>query len=296
MKRSKGSHKLQPGDRVVMVETVWSTAYNALRPNKVNRRVDESSEKFRNLLALMTQEGYLQAYPIVCAMEDGVLTIQKGHNRKRAAEILNIEFCYTVTDKIVPIWDLENAGPGTWDNKAFWESAVKRGVKSVVEIMQFMNKTGIPRSDACEMFHGGIAGGKSFHTSKALRGCEFNIIDRVHPRQVGDIIIYLRDVIGISWAARSNMVGAISRLCKLPEFRVDQFKAKAQTHRQLLVQQQSMKDYLVMIEALYNFNTSRKTKRLNLAFLVEDAARARKINNLNSTSGTKSTQGTLPFN
>ena len=255
-----------------MEEAIMSTKnYDLFHPHPMNRQVRPETKRFKTLVESMEKHGHISAYPLHCVKNgNGKLLVKAGHNRLEAAKQLGIPVKYVVLNDDAHIHELEDGGPGRWNNENYLESFAGMGIESYCEVAEYMERTGIGFVNAISMFHGNHAGASNFSKDGKFKSGKFEIKEREHPRIVGDIVLHLKSV-GIEWAANSSIVNAISKVVAIPEFDVERFKYKAETHREYVEKQKSIAAYLQLIELIYNFKANKKS-RLNVAFRAQEVA------------------------
>lgn len=259
-----------------MASTLKSTTnYDLFEIYEINREVNEETKDFQNLVDSMREHGFIPAYPLHCVPNGyGKLQIKGGHHRFRAAQKLGIAVKYVVCADDADVHDLEKAGPRKWSTNDFVISFCKKGLQDYVEVKDFSDKTGISLGNSLSMFNNETAGSKNIYRRDSFFKGGFKIKNREHPYTVGDIVKHLHNI-GIVWAHQDNFVRALSKLMLVHEFDPKRFKDKATTHKYLLEKQKNLQNYLMMIEEVYNYKST-KAKKVNLAFKAQEASNARK--------------------
>lgn len=250
--------------------------YDLFELHELNRTVNEDSPKFKKLVASMKNHGWISAYPLHCEKgSKGKLKIKGGHTRFRAAQILGIPVKYVVPGDEASIYGLEDAGQGKWSTQNFFDSHVRNGVESYLEIFEYAMKTGIGWRNAASMFSGSIAGSQNVLNTETFASGRFKIKDRDHPKKVGGIVQYLK-TFGLEWASDNLFVQALSKLCKIDEFEIERFKKKYKAFPYVLKKQRYVDSYLQNIEELYNFKVP-AAKITHLCIIEKDAAIKRRV-------------------
>lgn len=248
--------------------------YNMFEMFEVNRSVHEHRKDFQKILRSMKAHGYIAAYPLHCVKGVGnKLKVKAGHNRLTAAMALGLPVYYVVCDDTASIYELE-AGPGKWKAMDYLESFYKKGYPAYVTIKQYMDKTGISLSPAASMFYGQQASSGNWIRDESFRAGTFAIRDYNHPEIVGSIVTCLR-TIGIDFAQDKNFVSALSKVVLSGSFDISRFIEKSKKYPQLFQKQRGMDEYLRLIEEVYNYH-SLSSQKINVAFLAQQAAEARK--------------------
>jgi len=256
-----------------------TTDYGKFELFPVNRTVNPSSARFKNLLESMKEHGWLSPYPMHCVKNgNGTLQIKAGHNRFKAAQILGMPVKYVVENDKADIYSLEQAGPGKWANKDYLDSFCKKGIHSYLIIQEYMNRTGISLQHTASMFYGQTAGSGNFVKDGKFQQGKFTIKDYKHPQDVADIVLELKSI-GVTWSNDSKFVNSLSKCLKVPSFSKSRFLDKSRTFPQLFEKKKNVQDYMKLIELVYNYKAHRKDKS-NIAFYAEELAKARQVSGL----------------
>ena len=246
----------------------------------VNRTVDTKSLGFKRLLESMKRHGWLSAYPMHCIQNGGgKLLIKGGHHRFKVAQALGMPVKYVVSNDDADIYSLEQAGGRIWKNKDYLDSFCKQGKPNYLVLKEYMSRTGISLQHAASMFFGQTAGSGNYVKNGRFQQGFFKIKDHEHPNDVAEIVLKLKSI-GVKWSNDSKFVNALSKSLKTNIFNKQRFLEKSQTHSQLFEKKKNVQDYLKLIEHIYNYKCPRKDK-VNVAFIAEEQAVARKVDNLN---------------
>lgn len=247
--------------------------YEKFDLHEVNRRTDSTKSRKRIgvIKKLMTKYGFQDGYPLFCVKNGGgKLRIKAGHHRFKAAQSLGIAVKFVLGKDDISIYEIESS-TGIWDSSDFHYSYVKRGFDQYILVDKFKKRTGIPLGACIGLLGGGIA--SSSNKGKAYKAGTYVVKNTEHANAVGDMVVYLRSI-GISWAANSLLVNALSKVFFVPQLDLITLRKKFKSNKAYIQKQITVSSYLTMIEDIYN-NRNRKNK-LPLAFLADQAARERK--------------------
>lgn len=242
-----------------------TTKYEIFTQYPINRNVSRT----RALEQSMRQHGFLDAYPLhVIANGDGRYRVKSGHHRLYVARKLGIPVKYVVSDDDITIHELE-AASNKWSVQDFVDSYARAGHPAYLEIVRMNKRTGISANMCASLFAGEKAGSGN-QIAKIKRG-EFKIKNAKFAADVENIVMHCKDI-GIECAAHRYFISAISKVMLVPELSADRLKKKFKAHKALVERQPTVDDYLKMIDAVYNRQSSDK---LPLAFRANEVARER---------------------
>ena len=246
--------------------------YSLFELHPLNRKVVTT----KHLTASMKKYGYLPHKPIHCVRNGSKLVIKDGHHRFTVAKSLGIPIWYCLAeDGGITIHEIVVSGV-PWTLAAYLGSFADDNREPYIEVKRFQEATGITLA-CCVGMLGGAMANNTGKLTKFKTGT-FVIGDRKNAYAIGDIVIYLKNI-GITWAAVSDFVKALSRVVYVPEFSVETFKKKAKSHRYLFAKQRCVADYVDLIARIYN---RQSTEKIPLVFLADEAAKSR---NAVSTTG-----------
>lgn len=232
-----------------------TTDYSKFRLHEHNRVVmaeGGSLQPRADLLKSMREQGFREECPVIGYInEDGTVTIIDGHNRFATAAYLGLP---------VPYIAYKRNGKGEFNPVAFsitqksWslndvvKAYASQGTPEYIELLEYCERTSINIASAASMFMGELA--SSGNTRKKVKAGSLKIKDRQFPETVA----LITNEIGkfVKWNTTRNLVYAISRCLFVPEFHVDRFLTKLNTHYYLLEKQRTMDAYVGLIELIYN--------------------------------------------
>jgi hypothetical protein len=236
--------------------------YEMFKTNSLNRvSVGENHEPRKDLVKSMKADGFWAESPVRCyANEDGSLTIFDGHNRLLAAQSLGLPVEYVVYSKngkgeLDPI-RFSTTATKQWSISEIAEGYKIKGSKDYVELADYVSEYGIPINCASSMLMGEQAG--SANANKFIRNGTFKV------KQVGIdhavVVGYVCNEVSMhaDWAKTTSFVIAVSRVLLTPGFKLSQLLDKINKYPELLKKQASWRDYIDMIDVLYNRNQKEK--------------------------------------
>lgn len=253
-KASLVSHKLLTTDNYALFEV-----------SSLNRDIVRTKE----LEQSMRQHGFISAYPLHCYKgENGKLIIKAGHHRFHVAQKLGLPVWYVVSDDDATIAALEKASR-PWKCNDFFMSRVREGDEACVKVYEYCKRTSITLGQALSMFSGQAAG--SQNAGEKVRNGTFAIRDTQHADDVAHLVLAMRNA-GVPHYAHKSLVAAISKLLNVPEFNIDVFVSRVNSHSAMLTKCQNIEQYLNVLEKVYNHSAR---NRVNLAFLADKIAKER---------------------
>lgn len=225
--------------------------------------------KIERLKKSMTKHGYIPAYPIHMQRNgEGKLSIKAGHHRFVAAKELNLPVYYVICDDAASVHELENA-TNKWEMRDYLASYCRLGKPEYIRVKDYIDQTGIAITTAMTLLGGQTAGSDNFR--EAFKSGTYKLGDPRHAAQVADIVLYCKDC-GIGIASRSLLVEALSRVCRVDGFDVEQFKRRVAINAAMVQRQPHLIGYLEMIDEIYNRGSH---KKVPLVFLAKEAVKAR---------------------
>ena len=115
--------------------------------------------------------------------------------------------------------------------------------------------------------------------------------DQSHTDAVTDLVDFCHDA-GIAVATRTAFVAALSLIVRVPEFDPAIFKRRIAKAPSIVIKQTSRKDYMTIIEEVYNYGA--KGKRIPVAFKALEIARERQLNSKKRAEVTSPQRRTSP--
>lgn len=243
--------------------------YEIFEMHEFNRDV----KKIKDLMKSMRAHGHIPAYPLhVQKGKGGKLKVKAGHHRLFVAMELGIPVYYVICDDLATIHELEKA-TNSWSMSDYLASWCRVGKDDYIEVRDYCTRTGIPLSLAASMFYGNQAGSGNYNDP--FKAGTFKIKDRTQAQTVADIVAHMKNC-GVDCYNAQLLVKAISRILYVKEFDVETFKMKVRSHTHMITRQANEKEYMNMIEAVYNRQNKDK---IPLAFLADTAAKERNAAN-----------------
>jgi len=246
-----------------------SRDYGMFEMADINRDLHDD----RLLRDSMKRHGFMPSSPIHCIRgANGKLKIVRGHNRFDMAKRLGLQLWYIVDPSNTDIYDLEGATSSRWSIEDFLSSRANSGNKHCQQVLAFRRQHKLPQGVAISLLAGESAG--SGNAIRRVKDGTFKIAtDLSHAELVADLVDFCRTV-GIDCASRSAFVSALSLMARVPEFDPQIFKRRIAKAPSLVIKQTSKKDYMTVIEDVYNYGA--KGRRVPLAFKAVEIARVRK--------------------
>lgn len=251
-----------------MAKVQESFKYDDFELHECNRDVKKTAELEKS----MRRYGWIDAFPAyVIKSPGGKMVIKAGHHRCTVARRIGLPIKYVLCEDIgISLYELEKPTV-QWSLQDYLDSHARRGVTDYLKIKQYASHTGIPVGCLISMLGGNWAGSGNFIDTFKSGTFKIKTTDQVDV--IADILEFMRKH-KAPCAGTRLLVFALSKLLFLEEFNVEHFKKKIRLFPTLLVKQVNLKDYLQMIEDVYNRNTKNK---INLAFLAEEAAKSRNV-------------------
>lgn len=258
--------------------------------------VNRDVSKVQRIVDSMKRYGFLPHYPLHCTPgNDGKLVIKDGHHRFAAAQQLGLPVWYVVADDGgVAIHELQHA-TRAWSIQDFLTSYVRDNRAEYLGIYERYVETGIPLMACMSMMAGQLAG--SGNVSNAFKSGRYASTEagQRHFEIVASVVKEMRDV-GVEHATNQNLVNALSRICSAPEVDMVELKRKIRKYPHLVTRHRSDREYLAMLEGLYNYASK---ERIPLVFLADEAVRRRTVSaslkDKGITRPSTSTQEPIPF-
>lgn len=235
--------------------------------HELNRDIAEKPA----LLESMEKHKFMPSSPIQCVREGGKLKVIRGHHRLHYAKRLGLGVWYVIDPTVTDIFELEGDSGSRWSLRDFLDARAKTGDDNYAKVLDYQRRHGIPTAAAISL----VAGeGAASHNAndKVKRGTFRASRDTSHADLVGELVDFCRAV-GSSCAGQTSFVNALSSVCRVPEFEPAVFKQRVAKMPSLMAKQATGKNYLSIIEEVYNYGA--KGKRVPLAFRAAEVGRQR---------------------
>jgi hypothetical protein len=235
---------------------------------------NRSVKKTAKLEQSMREEGFITAYPLHCVKNgNGKLKIKSGHHRFYVARKLGIPAKYVVCDDNASIYKLEGATV-PWSLMDYCTSHELSGKAEYQRLLEYHAWTGIPINMCAALLMGYTAKGAGGHTKSVKEGTYKVNNNSTYAYSVAEIVLHCKKE-GIIFAINNLFVNALSRVVWVNDFDVAVFKEKISRYTELMKKQATMKDYMLLIEQVYNHNS--KGRRLPVVFLADEIMRQRQV-------------------
>jgi len=241
--------------------------YHLFKLFEFNRRVEIISK----LKKSMRKHGWIDAYPMhVVRSIDGKLEIKGGHHRFEVARTLGIAVKYVICEDDASVYELE-AATNPWQMVNYLQSGVNSGEEAYIAVEEYRKRTGIAVGQCVSLMAGNSAGSAGKRT-KFKQG-KYTLGNPKHAEDVARVVLGCAGL-GVKFARNSLFVQAVSRVCRVSEFSIEQFLQRVGTNKALMQKQPNLAGYMDMIQLVYN----RQSKfRKPLTFLANEEARKRSV-------------------
>jgi hypothetical protein len=239
-----------------------TTDYSVFELHELNRNLHGSQE----LEDSMRTHGFRPSNPIhVTRNGVGKYKVKRGHNRLAVAMKLKLPVWYIVDDDNMSIYEWESDSRSLWKADDFAVSYMRGGSDDCRKLLAFRDKHNLTLGAAASLLGGESAG--SSNKIKRVKAGTFKIADTSHANEVVAIVDLCREQ-GVDFACSSGFVAALSDAIRVPEFESEKLKARVLLYPKMMSRRTSKHDYLVELEALYNYGA--KGKRLPLAMRAHE--------------------------
>lgn len=248
---------------------VETNNYRKFKLSPFNRDVKRSRWLKESLLKF----GWIDSKPMdVQRVSENMFEIRDGHHRFVLAMELGIPVKYVETQDNATPFDM-NQAERPWNLRDYLQSRIREGYNPAYSVVQtYHEETGISIGLATAMLSGYSAGSGGSYALQFKKG-EFKLGDQTNANIVASIVIMCRHI-EIPFASHPSFVQALSKISWIKEFDPEVLKKKIKAHRELMKKQASVKDYINLLEEIYN---RKSQKRMPLAFMAEESARKRNI-------------------
>jgi hypothetical protein len=237
-----------------------------------NRHIKESIY-YRALKSSLMRHGWLVSEPMrVRLIREGVnrgkYLMEGAHNRFVIAMELGISVRYIVVSDNATMEELICATIP--ENVNTWlERWLGRGKKSYALLKEYATKTGISVSTSINLLAGGSATSPNYLWK--FKNGQFELGDTAHANLVAELVLLARHL-GAACAGHNGFHRAISKAVWAEGLDIKYLKNRMMANVAMMKVQRSMKEYLEMLEAVYNKGSR---NRYSLLFLANEAARKR---------------------
>lgn len=245
-----------------------TTDYTQFIFAETNRPIDIDSDKFKKLRRSVLKYGMLSAFPALVVMQSGKKQIIDGQHRFKLANELKLPFFYVVVEPKQEINIAEiNGTQRQWSLSDFAGSNANQGNLEYQFLRNYAEHNKMPLLFAAAVLAGEVG---TSNVRKALIDGTFAVKDVPFADTVSALVNALSDV--FRDAKNSSSIGALARLCRVPEFVPARLVAKVRSHPHLLKKQADIHGYTSVFEAAYNYQSRDKVP---LAFRVAEVMKAR---------------------
>lgn len=234
-----------------------TTKYELFDLHELNRNLHDSTE----LEESMRKYGFRPSSPIhVTRTANGRLKVKRGHNRLAVAMKLKLPVWYIIDDDPMSIYEWEGNSHHLWNVEDFATSYMRGGSEDCKILLDFRKKYGLTLGAAASLVGGESAG--SSNKIKQVKAGIFKVGDMKHAKLIADTIVLCKES-GVDFATSTGFVAALSVAVRVPEFDIETFRARVRMYPKMMNRRTGKADYLIEIEALYNYGA--RGKRLPLA-------------------------------
>lgn len=224
----------------------------------------------RSLIASMTTHGYLDSKPIQVHKEGRKFVIIDGHHRFNAAKTLGYPFTYVVDKpKAQETMADVNSKVLQWKLIDFLRLYAGRGIQSYQIALEY-HARGIPCSLCVSLLAGNTCGG-SRRVGMLIRNGEFEIKETA---KIDKILKLIETFSGsIPTIASASFISALATCLSIDSFDFDRLVEKLHKAHHLIGDSPTKEKIFGYIEAVYNYNS---TKKQPIAFKAAEVSRASK--------------------
>ncbi|MBM4087463.1 MAG: hypothetical protein FJ272_21935 [Planctomycetes bacterium] len=241
-----------------------TTEYEVFDLHELNRNLHDSTE----LEESMRKYGFRPSSPIhVTRNGGGKLKVKRGHNRLAVAMKLKLPVWYIIDDDPMSIYEWEGDSHHLWNAEDFATSYMRGGSEDCKTLLDFRKKHGLTLGAAASLVGGESAGSKN--KVKQVKAGTFAVGDMKHALSVAKTIDLCKES-GVEFATSTGFVAALSAAVRVPEFDIETFKSRVRLYPKMMSRRTSKADYLVEIEAIYNYGA--RGKRLAVAVRAHEVS------------------------
>jgi len=229
---------------------LYSTSiYDMFTQNASNRPQHEDSV----LEESMRAHGFLSAFPIRCSHgSPGKLVVNQGHHRLHYAKRLKIPVYFVIDDTPIDIWELEGSSKNRWSSADFVESRARSGHPEYRALLSYQKKHKLTLGAASALLQG-----NTVSEGNALKDIKRGDFKRGDPKH-GEMVIAVLDALApfnLSFVRSSSFVKAVSMMVRIPELNHAQLLLRAASQGHRLAKRATAKDYLSLLQDLYNYGS-----------------------------------------
>lgn len=239
---------MNPHDRIY-----WTKDYTLFKENEVNREIKVGTAAHAKLEASIATDGWWSTEPMVVWPKDrsGKHTIVKGHHKFDIARKMKISIPYQIDEKMVPLWKREGRiGTPEWRLGDWVFSYMKAGKNSNYQVLfEYQRRTRIPMTNCIHMF------GMSQNYQAMLqdiREGNLRLSDTILPGQVEEIVQFCSNL-AVPFARKAGFVTTLAQLLRMKVIDRKVLKRKISLNIGVLKKKEYLKDYLTIINEVYNF-------------------------------------------
>ena len=237
-----------------------TTNYDMFKLRKDNR--DEIKEiRIAELVASIKERNLLEYRPILVNAD---MEVMDGQHRFLAAKQLGLPIWYDIQESLTPrdIIILNNAK--NWGNADYMNFYIKNGYQEYIKLNSYMKKNNIGLKIALS-----ITAGHGRGAIQKFRNGEYEFVDETLLTEIDECwntIGYIKKLNGATLSGYTNTSkfwNALLKLVRHPEFESDRWYrnlVKLISHCSV---KPNNKEYLMMIEKIYNYHHTRKLSLTN---------------------------------
>jgi len=244
-----------------------TTNYSMFTLEEGNRDVNLDDKETKTLAELMVEFGWLDAFPLMARKRGKKLIVEDGQHRLAIAKEFGIPVKYVVIDGALPDIAKLQRSQKKWKTIDFAMRFAKAGKDDYVELLDFVNKYGIPITMSAAL----LANTNSFgNVSARFYNGRYEIRNSELATKVAETRRQLMEI-----SCSFKKLQAITALWAC--FHVDYFEAKrlikgAARHSGAIKNMGNKEAYLDLYQELYNFG---RQDRAPLRFDAEEAMKLR---------------------
>jgi len=189
-----------------------------------------------------------------------------GHNRIHIAKQLKIPVKYVVEPRFISVKEIETNT--NWTNNDHMEKFVAEGDSEYLYLKKYHDRTGIGVTQCVSLLSG-----LAVYSAKLIdrfKDGEFEVINADFALFVEMVVLTAKRY--VDFASNTQFVSALAKILLIDGIDHERLIKKIKKHSFLLKRQYTKKDYLDVIESVYNRQTADKVP---ISFLAEQHANKR---------------------
>ncbi len=246
-----------------------TTDYSIFEMHPCNRPLRDKPDLERS----MKEHGFMPSSAIhVRTNGIGKFKVIRGHHRLHYAKRMKLPVYYIVDNTDVDIFPLEGDTGASWSMPDFAAARAAAGDKACAKLLEFQKQHALPIGVAASLVAGESAG--SHNAQRQVKEGKFIAGDPSHSLSVVKVTDTLREL-GVEFAGTGLFVSAISKVLRVPEFDAELFVSKVRMYPMNIHRRSTVNEYIMEIEALYNYMAKSQKNKIPLAFRAKEVGLTR---------------------